>query len=101
MKLYMLSLFSIIVSISCNLTDGSSDQSLSRSKRTLGGHHTGTGTSCEVKGSYCSCHYCKCDHGSVHCGKLGAKSLSSGHGKHYCYGAMEGEHCECDYCKCK
>ena len=33
------------------------------------GHHKGAdGTACIVKGSYCSCHYCKCEHGHVWCG---------------------------------
>ena len=33
------------------------------------GHkHGAHGTACLVKGSYCSCHYCKCEHGWVHCG---------------------------------
>ena len=33
------------------------------------GHHKGAdGTACIVKGSYCSCHYCKCEKGWVHCG---------------------------------
>ena len=27
-----------------------------------------TGTACIVKGSYCNCHYCKCEKGQVHCG---------------------------------
>merc|ERR1719206_90173 len=74
------------------------------SKRTVKGGSLfgpGRGTSCTVKGSYCSCHYCKCDHGNIHCQKHGATSLMHGHGKHYCYGSMEGEHCTCDYCKCK
>ena len=22
-----------------------------------------------MKGSYCQCHYCKCEHGFLHCGK--------------------------------
>ena len=26
-----------------------------------------TGTACIVKGSYCNCHYCKCEKGHVHC----------------------------------
>ena len=30
-----------------------------------GGH--GIGTACIVKGSYCQCHYCKCEHGQIHC----------------------------------
>ena len=35
-----------------------------------GGHKKGaSGTACIVKGSYCSCHYCKCEKGWVHCGK--------------------------------
>merc|ERR1719244_1253854 len=74
------------------------------SKRTVKGgplFGPGRGTSCTVKGSYCSCHYCKCEHGNIHCQKHGATSLMHGHGKHYCYGSMEGEHCTCDYCKCK
>ena len=25
------------------------------------------GTSCVVKGSYCQCHYCKCEKGHIHC----------------------------------
>merc|ERR1719158_2590463 len=30
------------------------------------GHgHSGHGTACIVKGSYCQCHYCKCEHGHV------------------------------------
>ena len=29
----------------------------------------GGGTACIVKGSYCQCHYCKCEHGFLHCGK--------------------------------
>ena len=33
------------------------------------GHSHGSGTACIVKGSYCNCHYCKCEHGQVHCGK--------------------------------
>ena len=32
------------------------------------GHHKGHGTACIVKGSYCNCHYCKCEKGWVHCG---------------------------------
>ena len=36
-------------------------------KRTGAVHH-GTGSSCVVKGSYCQCHYCKCEHGHLHCG---------------------------------
>ena len=34
-------------------------------KRT--GSHHGTGTGCVVKGSYCQCHYCKCEKGHVSC----------------------------------
>ena len=30
-----------------------------------GGH--GGGTACIVKGSYCQCHYCKCEKGHVSC----------------------------------
>ncbi len=25
------------------------------------------GTACITKGSYCSCHYCKCEHAYVYC----------------------------------
>ncbi len=33
------------------------------------GHHKDAGgTACIVKGSYCNCHYCKCEKGWVHCG---------------------------------
>ena len=36
------------------------------------GHgHGASGTACIVKGSYCSCHYCKCEKGHIHCGKHG------------------------------
>ena len=38
-------------------------------KRT--GSHHGTGTGCVVKGSYCQCHYCKCEKGQLHCQKKG------------------------------
>ncbi len=41
------------------------------------GHHDGKGTACIVKGSYCNCHYCKCEKGWVHCGGYG----KHGHGK--------------------
>ena len=42
------------------------------------GHgHYAHGTACIVKGSYCSCHYCKCEKGWVHCGK------KHGYGKSY------------------
>ena len=39
----------------------------------------GGGTSCVVKGSYCQCHYCKCEHGHLHCG--GSKKGGYGHDK--------------------
>ncbi|XP_059083358.1 uncharacterized protein LOC131880692 [Tigriopus californicus] len=61
------------------------------------GGHKAHGTACIVKGSYCSCHYCKCEKGHIHCGGYGKK----GYGKKYCYGSMSGEYCHCDYCKCK
>ena len=32
------------------------------------GHGKAGGTACIVKGSYCKCHYCKCEEGHVHCG---------------------------------
>ncbi|CAB4063709.1 unnamed protein product [Lepeophtheirus salmonis] len=60
------------------------------------GHQKGHGTACIVKGSYCNCHYCKCEKGHVHCGGYG-----KGYGKKYCYGSTQGEYCHCDYCKCK
>merc|ERR1712105_400850 len=63
------------------------------------GHsHSGGGTACIVKGSYCQCHYCKCEHGHVHCSGYGK---GGGYGKKFCYGGTEGEYCHCDYCKCK
>jgi hypothetical protein len=34
--------------------------------------------SCETKGSYCLCHYCKCEKGRVHCGK---PDLQFGYGR--------------------
>merc|ERR1712062_403794 len=61
-----------------------------------GGH--GSGTACIVKGSYCQCHYCKCEKGHVSCKGYGHEK---GYGKSYCYGGTEGEYCHCDYCKCK
>ena len=56
------------------------------------------GTGCVVKGSYCQCHYCKCEKGQLHCSKKGFGS-HKGFGKRYCYGSMEGEYCHCDYCR--
>ena len=44
-----------------------------------GGHIAG-GTACIVKGSYCQCHYCKCEKGHVSC---------KGHG-HGGYGEWKG-----------
>ena len=41
------------------------------------GHSSAKGTACIVKGSYCNCHYCKCEKGHVHCGGYG----KGGHGK--------------------
>ena len=43
------------------------------------GHHGhyAKGTACIVKGSYCNCHYCKCEKGHIHCGGYG----HHGHGK--------------------
>ena len=43
-----------------------------------GGGESGGGTSCIVKGSYCQCHYCKCEHGQLHCG---SKKGGYGHDK--------------------
>ena len=51
-----------------------------------GGH--GGGTACIVKGSYCQCHYCKCEKGQLHCQKKGL-GFHKGFGKRYCYGSME------------
>ena len=43
------------------------------------GHgHYAKGTACIVKGSYCNCHYCKCEKGHIHCGGYG----HHGHGKY-------------------
>merc|ERR1712179_687420 len=64
-------------------------------------HHGGGGTSCVVKGSYCQCHYCKCEKGKIHCRHKSHHAYASGFGKTYCYGSMEGEYCHCDYCRCK
>ena len=50
------------------------------SKRTTKHHGIGIGTSCTVKGSYCSCHYCRCDMGLIHCVKHGATTFNSGLG---------------------
>ena len=47
-------------------------------KRT--GSHHGTGTGCVVKGSYCQCHYCKCEKGQLHCQKKGL-GFGKGFGK--------------------
>ena len=46
-------------------------------KRT--GSHHGTGTGCVVKGSYCQCHYCKCEKGHIHCGGYGHKGGYGGY----------------------
>merc|ERR1712064_17076 len=71
-------------------------------KRTGDSPHHGTGTGCVVKGSYCQCHYCKCEKGQLHCSKKGFGGFGhKGVGKRYCYGSMEGEYCHCDYCRCK
>jgi hypothetical protein len=43
-----------------------------------GGGGSGGGTSCIVKGSYCQCHYCKCEKGHLHCG---SKKGGYGHEK--------------------
>ncbi len=84
------------------------------------GHgHSAKGTACIVKGSYCNCHYCKCEKGHVHCGGYGKGGYGEYlmlvrifplwnnqknvliAGKKYCYGSTQGEYCHCDYCKCK
>ena len=76
----------VLLLIAICVVKGSENPSTSQqiSKRTLkGGHHFsgGSGTSCSVKGSYCSCHYCKCDYGQIHCHKHGATAYMHGHGK--------------------
>merc|ERR1712210_21695 len=38
-----------------------------------GGGGKGSGTACVVKGSYCNCHYCKCESGNIHCGATGTE----------------------------
>merc|ERR1711953_1569495 len=63
------------------------------------GGGSGSGSACIVKGSYCSCHYCKCEKGQISC--KGGHHGGGGYGKKYCYGGMEGEYCHCDYCNCK
>ena len=46
------------------------------------GHSSvGSGTACIVKGSYCQCHYCKCEHGQLHCSGYGHGS-GGGYGKY-------------------
>ena len=45
-----------------------------------GGGHGGSGTACIVKGSYCQCHYCKCEKGQLHCQKKGL-GFNKGFGK--------------------
>ncbi len=67
------------------------------------------------QGSYCNCHYCKCEKGSVHCDKHGYgettfnfqnifvnnnKISFESPGKKYCFGSSEGQYCHCDFCKC-
>ena len=42
----------------------------------------GSGTACIVKGSYCNCHYCKCEKGSVSCSGYGHGS-GKGYGKFF------------------
>ena len=66
-----------------------------------------------MKGSYCQCHYCKCEKGHVSCKGYGHEkgygerrclvipSYGALLGKSYCYGGTEGEYCHCDYCKCE
>jgi len=62
-------------------------------------HNIAKNDHCIVKGSYCQCHYCRCEKGQLHCKEDPKKK--PGYGKRYCYGSMEGEHCHCDYCKCR
>ena len=36
-----------------------------------GGGGSGSGSACIVKGSYCNCHYCKCEKGHISCSGYG------------------------------
>ena len=93
---------------------GEEDAQLMR-RTGLGHHGYGGGTSCLVKGSYCrwnsqslfrkyfllkkviidllhSCHYCKCEHGSIHChaGKRRKKKIWAVNYFKYCREGVQG-----------
>ena len=59
-------------------TRGSGAAPTGVSGRSFGHGHKASGTACLVKGSYCSCHYCKCEKGNVWCD--GGKGGKHGHG---------------------
>ena len=70
LDIYMLSAETLIINTA---EDGAETLSLQDDKTIIkrtGSHH-GTGTGCVVKGSYCQCHYCKCEKGQLHCQKKG------------------------------
>ena len=75
MKLYLSFLAIVLVLMSINIEISEAD---GYGHGHGHGHgHSAKGTSCIVKGSYCNCHYCKCEKGHVHCGGYG----KGGHGK--------------------
>ena len=66
LDIYLLSAETLIINTA---DDGAETLSLQDDKTIIkrtGSHH-GTGTGCVVKGSYCQCHYCKCEKGHVSC----------------------------------
>ena len=79
LDIYMLSAETLIINTA---EDGAETLSLQDDKTIIkrtGSHH-GTGTGCVVKGSYCQCHYCKCEKGQLHCQKKGL-GFGKGFGK--------------------
>ena len=79
LDIYMLSAETLIINTA---EDGAETLSLQDDKTIIkrtGSHH-GTGTGCVVKGSYCQCHYCKCEKGQLHCQKKGL-GFNKGFGK--------------------
>ena len=66
LDIYLLSAETLIINTA---DDGAETLSLQDDKTIIkrtGSHH-GTGTGCVVKGSYCQCHYCKCERGILYC----------------------------------
>ena len=59
MKLLLLSLFCLTQIISWAESSGGGEEAHHLVKRTSKHHGLGVGSSCTVKGSYCSCHYCR------------------------------------------